>query len=96
MTAGIFIYALINVLAWIGIVILCFVDGEKWTDYFIYPLLWNNLDENDINTVGKIIVCILFTLLLLPAILSAYAIMLCWFISSQTVRIFCKIFKKRR
>ena len=95
MTAGVFIYTLINVFAWIGIVILCFADGDKWTDYLIYPLLWNNLDNNGINTIGKIIVCILFTLLLLPAILGAYAIMLCWKIAQWMVITFCKVFKKK-
>ena len=95
MTAGVFIYALINVLTWIGIVALCFMYSDKWTDYLIYPLLWNNLDSNNINTIGKIIVCILFTLLLLPAILMSYAIMLCYTSALWMIRTFCKVCRKK-
>lgn len=93
-----FIYGILNV---VTLVIFSFIGSDLWEcesvkSALLYPKLWNALDAADINTAGKIIVCMFIALMSIPAYLIWLCILLFLIIIEFLVDAFCIVFKKRK
>lgn len=93
-----FIYGLLNffILIAFTLVGLDLWQYESFKSALLYPNLWSSLDGADINTAGKIIICVLLALMSIPAYLIWLCILLIVIIIKFLVDAFCIIFKKRK
>lgn len=93
-----FIYGILNIFISI---LFAMIGSDLWQyesfkSALIYTKLWDSLDSADINTAGKIIVCMFIALMSIPAYLIWLCILLILIIIEFFVDAFCIIFKRRK
>lgn len=88
-------YGVGNFIALIAMTIICFSEVEEsdCRSVLFYPKILEHLDN--INLAGKIIICTLITIVLLPALIVYYSIVVLIFLICTICALFCVIFKKR-
>lgn len=91
-------YAIVNIFIWIALMI---TSMDAWNSYgfkyaFVYPWIWETLDDHDINILGKLIVCVLFSIIALPAYILSLITLGLTYLAFGIVKLFCLIFKKRK
>ena len=89
------IYGVCNFFAFIAIVLICFYEAEEsdYSSLLFYPKVHEHLDN--INLAGKIIIYILLTVAVLPALIMFYSTVALMFLMSAVCVLFCEVFKKR-
>lgn len=96
---GLFVgYMIVNIFIWIALGI---TGMDAWSSYgfkycFTYPWIWETLDDHDINILGKLIVCILFTILALPGYILWLVTLGLVCLAFGIAKLFCLVFKKRK
>jgi hypothetical protein len=67
---------------------------EEWGSLFLYPRLFEQLEDAEVDGVGKIFMSILFTIMLLPAIVIYSAVVLAALIVALVLYLILRIFIK--
>lgn len=92
-------YLIINIFIWSALVV-CGLDaldsyGTKYAFTYPYPWIWETLDDEEINLAGKLIVCLLFTIIALPAYLLWLVSLGILFLVYRIAKTFCRVFRKK-
>ena len=78
-----------------GMSVLCFIEAESdRANILLYPLLIKNLRKK-LNTVGTVIITVLFSIFFMPAIIFYFAAVCILAIGYLIVKLFIKIFKRK-
>lgn len=67
---------------------------EEWSSLFLYPHLFEQLEDAEVDGVGKIFMSILFTAMLFPAIVIYFAVVLVTLVVALVLYLILRIFIK--
>lgn len=85
------IYMIVNVVA-LSLLLYVGIDLGEW---WVYSWALDVMGDYRINLTGRIVMCIILTILFLPAMLVWFIAVLIGYIIWGILKVFCKIFREK-